>query len=49
MFQNLDTEVAVIEETFKSLTNRNDIGIILINQHVGIAFSSFFFFVILYH
>ncbi len=31
-----DTDVSIIEESFKSLTNRNDVGIILINQHVRI-------------
>ena len=29
-----DTEISVIEETFKSLTDRQDIGILLINQSV---------------
>jgi hypothetical protein len=29
-----DTELAVIEETFKTLTERTDIGILLINQTV---------------
>ncbi len=31
----IDTEVSVIETTFKSFTERSDIGIILINQHVA--------------
>ena len=30
-----DTEVSVIERTFKELTERQDIGILLINQHVA--------------
>jgi V-type H+-transporting ATPase subunit F len=30
-----DTEVSVIEETFTTLTQRDDIGILLINQHVA--------------
>jgi V-type H+-transporting ATPase subunit F len=30
-----ETELAVIEETFRSYSNREDIGIILINQHVS--------------
>mmetsp|Transcript_18015 Transcript_18015/g.18074 ORF Transcript_18015/g.18074 Transcript_18015/m.18074 type:complete len:117 (-) Transcript_18015:197-547(-) len=30
-----DTDISVIEETFKSLTERNDIGILLINQHIA--------------
>jgi V-type H+-transporting ATPase subunit F len=30
-----DTPIPVIEDTFKTLTNRNDVGILLINQHVA--------------
>lgn len=30
-----DTPQNVIEESFKNFTNRDDIGIILINQHVA--------------
>lgn len=30
-----DTPVPVIEETFNTLTNRTDVGILLINQHVA--------------
>ena len=30
-----DTEISVIEEAFKSLSERNDVGIILINQSVS--------------
>eukprot|EP01035_Chromulina_nebulosa_P027606 gene27606-36330_t len=30
-----DTERAVIEDTFNQFGNRNDIGIILINQHIA--------------
>lgn len=30
----IETEVNIVEEKFKELTSRNDIGIILINQHV---------------
>jgi V-type H+-transporting ATPase subunit F len=29
-----DTEIPLIEETFKSFSSREDVGIILINQHV---------------
>ena len=30
-----DTDVGIIEDNFRSLTNRNDIGIVLINQHIA--------------
>lgn len=30
-----DTKLALIEQTFKDLTTREDIGIILINQHIA--------------
>ena len=30
-----DTEVALIEQTFKTFTGRSDVGIVLINQHVA--------------
>eukprot|EP00529_Nitzschia_sp_RCC80_P035014 CAMPEP_0113454958 /NCGR_PEP_ID=MMETSP0014_2-20120614/8130_1 /TAXON_ID=2857 /ORGANISM="Nitzschia sp." /LENGTH=115 /DNA_ID=CAMNT_0000346377 /DNA_START=957 /DNA_END=1304 /DNA_ORIENTATION=+ /assembly_acc=CAM_ASM_000159 len=30
-----DTQPATIEETFQTLTQRDDIGIILINQHIA--------------
>eukprot|EP01035_Chromulina_nebulosa_P036547 gene36547-49244_t len=30
-----DTDKAVVENFFKTMTSRNDIGIILINQHVA--------------
>jgi vacuolar-type H+-ATPase subunit F/Vma7 len=30
-----DTDIRVIEETFKDYTSREDIGIVLINQHVS--------------
>ena len=30
-----DTQLATIEETFQTLTQRDDIGIILINQHIA--------------
>ena len=30
-----ETEVSQVEEVFKSFTARNDIGIILINQHIA--------------
>lgn len=30
----IDTPISVVEETFNNLTSRDDIGIILINQHV---------------
>ena len=33
-----DTEQAVVEETFRSFSSREDIGIILINQHVNLRF-----------
>ena len=33
-----DTEQAVVEETFRSFSSREDIGIILINQHVNLHF-----------
>ena len=33
-FFEKDTEVKVVEDFFKLLTQRNDVGIILINQHV---------------
>lgn len=36
-----DTEQAVIEETFKNFSTREDVGIILINQHVSITFPSY--------
>ena len=29
-----DTPIAAVEETFKKLTDRTDIAILLINQHV---------------
>lgn len=31
----VDTPVSVMESSFKDLTSRDDIGIILINQHVA--------------
>lgn len=31
-----DTELVVVEEAFKSFSHREDVGIILINQHVCI-------------
>mmetsp|Transcript_1531 Transcript_1531/g.1534 ORF Transcript_1531/g.1534 Transcript_1531/m.1534 type:complete len:117 (+) Transcript_1531:47-397(+) len=30
-----DTEVPVIEDAFRSFTARNDVGIVLINQHIA--------------
>jgi hypothetical protein len=30
-----DTEIPTIEDAFRSYTSRNDVGIILINQHVS--------------
>ena len=30
-----DTDISVIEDNFQSFTNRNDIGIVLINQHIA--------------
>ncbi|GMI62008.1 hypothetical protein ScalyP_jg1820 [Parmales sp. scaly parma] len=30
-----DTTISLIEETFKSLTSRSDVGIVLINQHIA--------------
>jgi vacuolar-type H+-ATPase subunit F/Vma7 len=30
----LDTPLSLVEETFNRLTERDDIGIVLINQHV---------------
>jgi V-type H+-transporting ATPase subunit F len=30
-----DTEIGAIEDAFKSFTNREDVGIVLINQHVA--------------
>ena len=52
-FDALDTELAVIEETFRALTERTDIGILLINQTVSsfiglCCFLIFFFFLIVY-
>lgn len=32
---NQDTKIQQVEEAFKSMTTRDDIGIILINQHVA--------------
>ena len=34
LLPSTDTSVGDIEETFKSFTNRNDIAVVLINQHV---------------
>ena len=34
----LETEIPVIEDAFRSYTSRNDVGIILINQHVSYAY-----------
>jgi hypothetical protein len=33
----LDTALPVIESAFTDMTNRDDIGIILINQHVSVS------------
>eukprot|EP01031_Cornospumella_fuschlensis_P033681 gene33681-40745_t len=30
-----DTEVGIVEEFFRKVTNRSDVGILLINQHVA--------------
>jgi V-type H+-transporting ATPase subunit F len=30
-----DTDISVVEEAFRSLTNRSDVGIVLINQHIA--------------
>ena len=35
-----DTPISVVEEVFNSLSDRDDIGIILINQHVRDQFIS---------
>jgi V-type H+-transporting ATPase subunit F len=35
LYRCTDTSVQVIEDTFKTLTARSDIGIVLINQHVA--------------
>lgn len=35
MFVLAATPISAIEEAFRTLTNRDDIGIILINQHVS--------------
>ncbi|KAL5508991.1 hypothetical protein EMCRGX_G004265 [Ephydatia muelleri] len=35
MVVDKDTSVGDIEETFKSFTNRNDIAVVLINQHIA--------------
>jgi V-type H+-transporting ATPase subunit F len=32
---NADTKLSLVEETFANLTARDDIGIILINQHIA--------------
>ena len=31
----LDTEIPTIEDAFRNYTSRNDVGIVLINQHVS--------------
>ncbi len=36
IFFLLDTEVPTIEEAFKRFTERSDVAILLINQHVSI-------------
>lgn len=37
-FLNTDTEIPAIEEAFKRLTDRSDVAILLINQHVSPTF-----------
>lgn len=47
----LETEVSIIEEFFKKITNRSDVGILLINQHVRTKklFRNFFDQLILFY
>ena len=39
-YEIADTEISVIEDAFRSYTQRNDVGIILINQHVLTSLNS---------
>jgi vacuolar-type H+-ATPase subunit F/Vma7 len=36
-FVLLETEIPTIEEAFRNFTGRNDVGIVLINQHVSLT------------
>jgi hypothetical protein len=47
-FSYTDTEISLIEETFKSLTERQDIGIVLINQTVQFSLCFSFILVLLF-